>query len=160
MSVRTKENWPYCRVTVGGDPHTSKIIGIDFVFYELASTFLVNIDAPRLAVVDLTAYHCRVSVRFHLKPCNPVPVDITALKVALQRETKRQKSGHWLLPKTDEISDWTKIWLNYHAMVKSKHSYVSAMVDMITSDDRIAMVFYPDTRKRIVWDFVIFINTL
>lgn len=45
-------------------------------------------------------------------------------------------------------------------MVKGKHSYVSAMVDMITSDDRIAMVFYPDTRKSIVWDFVIFINTL
>lgn len=106
MSVRTKKNWPYCRVTVGGDPHTSKVIGIDFVFYELASTFLVNIDAPRLAVVDLTAYHCRVSIRFHLKPCNPVPVDITALKVALQRETKRQKSADWLLPKTDEI--WKK----------------------------------------------------
>lgn len=63
----------------------------------------MNIDAPRLAVVDLTAYHSRVSVRFHLEPCNPVPVDITALKVALQRETKRQKSADWLLPKTDEI---------------------------------------------------------
>lgn len=45
-------------------------------------------------------------------------------------------------------------------MVKGKHSYISAMVDVITSDDGIAMIFYPDTRKRIVWDFVIFINTL
>lgn len=86
-------------------------------------------------------------------------MDITALKVALQRETETEISS-LAAAKSDEISDWTKIRWNYHAMVKGKHSYVSAMVDMITSDDRIAMVFYPDTRKSIVWDFVIFINTL
>ncbi len=117
----------------------------------------MNIDAPRLAVVDLTAYYGWIRVCFHLKSCNPVPMDITALKVALQRETKKQKSAHWL---EQIVFDWWNIRCNYHAMVKGKHSYISAMVDVITSDDRIAMIFYPDTRKCIVWDFVIFINTL
>lgn len=64
----------------------------------------MNIDAPRLAVVDLTAYHSRVGIRFHLKPCNPVPMDITALKVALQRETETEISS-LAAAKSDEISD-------------------------------------------------------
>lgn len=60
----------------------------------------MNVDAPRLAMVDLTAYHSGVSVCFHLKPCDPIPVDITALKIALQRETERR----FTLAQMDKVS--------------------------------------------------------
>lgn len=74
------------------------------------------VDAPRLAVVDLTAYYGWVRVCFHLKSCNPVPMDITALKVALQRETKKQKSAHWL----EQIESLTEEILGVITMPWSK----------------------------------------
>lgn len=84
---------PYGGVAVGRDPHTSKVVGVDFVLYELAATFLVDVDAPRLAVVDLAAHHRGVGVGLHLKARYTVPVDVTVLKVALQRRRERQEAS-------------------------------------------------------------------
>lgn len=44
----------------------------------------MHIDAPCLAVMDLTANHCWIGVRLHLKPGNTVPMDVAALKVTLE----------------------------------------------------------------------------
>lgn len=81
---------PYCRVTVRRDPHTSKIICIDLVFDELAAALLVNVDAPCLPMVDFATNHCGISVRLHLKSGYTVPVDVTALKVTLQNERRKE----------------------------------------------------------------------
>lgn len=48
----------------------------------------MHVDAARLAVVDLAAHHRGVGVGLHLEAGDAVPVDVAALKVALQRETK------------------------------------------------------------------------
>lgn len=47
----------------------------------------MHVDPSRLSVVDLTAHHRGVGVRLHLKASYAVPVDVAALKVALQEET-------------------------------------------------------------------------
>lgn len=83
---------PYRWVTVGRDPHTGKIIRIDFVLYKLAPPLLVDIDASCLAVVDLTTDHCGVGVSFHLKACYAISMDVTVLKVAL----KARKDNKWV----------------------------------------------------------------
>ena len=75
---------PYRWVTVGRDPHTSKIIGIDFVLYKLAPPFLMDVDASCLAVVDLAAHHRGVGVCLYLKACYAISMDITVLKITLK----------------------------------------------------------------------------
>ena len=77
---------PYRGVAVRGDPHARKVVGVDLVLYELAPPLLVHVDAPGLAVVDLAAHHRGVGVRLHLEARDAVPVDVTALKVALGGE--------------------------------------------------------------------------
>lgn len=47
----------------------------------------MHVDPSRLSVVDLTAHHRGVGVRLHLKASYAVPVDVAALKVALQGVT-------------------------------------------------------------------------
>lgn len=79
---------PYRGVTVGCDPHTSKIIGIDFVLYKLSPPFLVDVDASRLSVMDLTAHHCGVGVGLHLEACYTVSVDVAVLKVTLKYQKR------------------------------------------------------------------------
>lgn len=79
----SKDHLPNGGVTVRCDPHPSKVISIDFILYELAPALLVHIDASCLAVVNFTAHHCGVSIRFYLKTCNSISVDVAALKVAL-----------------------------------------------------------------------------
>lgn len=54
----------------------------------------MHVDAPRLAMMDLTAHHCRIGVRFHLKPGDAVPVDVAALKVTLETDQKRDFDNH------------------------------------------------------------------
>lgn len=75
---------PYRRVAVGRDPHTSKVIGIDFVLYKLSPSLLVDIDASCLAVMDLTTHHCGVGVGLHFEARYAVSVDVAVLKVTLK----------------------------------------------------------------------------
>lgn len=79
---------PYRRVTVGRDPHTSEVIGIDFVLYKLSPALLVDVDSPRLSVMDLTAHHCGVGISLHLEACNTVSMDVTVLKVTLKHKKR------------------------------------------------------------------------
>lgn len=79
-------------VAVWGNPHTRKVVCIDLVLDELASALLVHVDAARLSVMDLAAHYCRVSIRLHLETCYPVPVDVAALEVALQREPESHET--------------------------------------------------------------------
>ncbi len=75
---------PYRRVTVGCDPHTGEVIGIDFVLYKLPPPLLMNVDASRLTMMDLATHHCGVGVGLHLKACYTVSMDVTVLKVTLK----------------------------------------------------------------------------
>lgn len=75
---------PNSRITVGRDPHSSKVVGVDFVLYELTPPILMDIDPARLTVVDFTSDHGGVGSRLHLKPCYPVVVNIIFLKVTLK----------------------------------------------------------------------------
>lgn len=88
---------PYRWITVGCDPHTSEVIGIDFVLYKLPPPLLVHVDASRLAVVDLATHHRRVGVRLHLKTCYTVSMDVTIFKVTLKhKEGKNDKLDHYV----------------------------------------------------------------
>lgn len=82
---------PYCGVTIRRDPHPCKVICIDLVFDELAATLFVHIDAASLAMVDLATDHGRVGIRLDLKASYPVPMDVTALKIALRNDKKHKK---------------------------------------------------------------------
>lgn len=44
----------------------------------------MHVDSPRLTMMDLTTNHCWIGVRLDLKAGYTVPMDVTALKVALQ----------------------------------------------------------------------------
>lgn len=84
---------PYRRVAVGRDPHAGKVVGVDFVLYELAPPLLVHVNAPRLTVVDLAAHHGGVGVGLHLEAGDAVPVDVAVLKVALRTESNGGRGG-------------------------------------------------------------------
>jgi hypothetical protein len=45
-------------------------------------------------------------------------------------------------------------------MVEGEDSYISAVVDVVSSDDGVAVVFYPDSRQCIITDLIILIDTL
>lgn len=45
-------------------------------------------------------------------------------------------------------------------MVKSKNAHISAMVDVISSDYWVAVVFNPDASQGIIWDLIVFIYSL
>lgn len=49
----------------------------------------MHVDAPCLAVMDLTANYCWIGVRLHLKAGDAVPVDVAALKVTLDMDEKK-----------------------------------------------------------------------
>lgn len=75
---------PYSRITVWCDPHSSEVVGVDFVLYELTPPILMDIDSARLAMVDFTPNHGGVGPRLHLKPCYPIVVNVIFLKVTLK----------------------------------------------------------------------------
>lgn len=45
----------------------------------------MDVDASRLAVVDLAADHCGVGVCLHLKASYAISMDVTVLKVTLKQ---------------------------------------------------------------------------
>lgn len=89
LSEGSQESSPYRGVTVGRDPHASKVVGINFVLYKLAPPLLMDVNAPRLSVMDLTAHNCGVGVGLDLEARYTVSVDVTVLKVTLE-----QRRGH------------------------------------------------------------------
>lgn len=106
---------PYRGVAVGRDPHASEVISIDLVLYKLPAAFFVDVDAPRLAVVDLTAHHRGVGVGLHLKPGDTVSVNVAVLKVALkhrERDGVRTPLGPGPPPPTRPLAftmPWSKV---------------------------------------------------
>lgn len=50
--------------------------------------------------------------------------------------------------------------LTYHAVVECKNAHISAMMDVVPSDDWVTMVFHPNTSQSIVRDLVVFVNSL
>lgn len=45
-------------------------------------------------------------------------------------------------------------------MVESKNTHIPSVVDVITPDDWISMVFHPDASQCIVRDLIVFIDSL
>lgn len=135
---------PYRWVTVGRDPHASKVIGIDFVLYKLSPSLLVDVDASRLAMMDLTAYHCGVGVGLHLKSCYTVSMDVTVLKVTLKHREEDMLDDLWCIFKQNIYS---VVWLVciYHAVIEGEHADVASVVDVVTSNDGITVVLHPNS---------------
>lgn len=154
---------PYRRVTVGRDPHAGKVVGVDFVLYELAPPFLVHVNAPRLSVVDLAAHHGGVGVGLHLEAGDAVPVDVAVLKVALRAERGGEETNHCsglLRPPANPGLPTVQPFASYHAVVEGEHAHVAPVVDVVASDDGVAVVFHPDSRQRVVANLIIFVNSL
>lgn len=80
--VRVKS--PYGRVAVGSYPHSSKVIRMNLVVDKLTTSILMNINATRLAVVNLALDDRWVCSCLHLKASYPIVVDIVAFKIALK----------------------------------------------------------------------------
>lgn len=91
---------PYRRVTVGCDPHTSKVISVDFVLYKLSPPLLVDVDASCLAMMDLTTHHRGVSIGLDLEACYTVSMDVAVLKVTLKHR------------KEDKLDGWSVMFLH------------------------------------------------
>ena len=45
-------------------------------------------------------------------------------------------------------------------MVEGEHPHVSAVVDVVPSDDGVAVVLHPDARQRVVGDLVVLVHAL
>ena len=45
-------------------------------------------------------------------------------------------------------------------MVEREHAHVSAMVDVVPSNDGVAVVLHPDARQRVVGDLVVLVHPL
>lgn len=50
----------------------------------------MHVDAASLAMVDLATDHSGVGVRLDLEASYPVPMDVTALKIALRNDRKKE----------------------------------------------------------------------
>lgn len=48
----------------------------------------------------------------------------------------------------------------YHAVVEGKHPDVPSVMNVVSSDDGVAVVFHPDACQSIVGDLVVLIYTL
>lgn len=86
MRHHTPDGW----VTAGGDPDTSKVVGVDLVVDELPAPVLVHVNATCLSMVYFAVHYCRVSTSLHLKPSNPVVVDVARVKVPLQHQQQQK----------------------------------------------------------------------
>lgn len=67
----------------------------------------MHVDATGLTVMDLTADHSGIGVRLHLKAGDTVPVDVTALEIALATERTTTFPAHIHKPftKNTEMCD-------------------------------------------------------
>ena len=95
-----QETLPYGGVAVGGDPDAGEIVRVDSVLNELSAPVLVHVDASCLPVVDLTLHDGRIRARLHLKPCDPVVVDVVRFEVTLETNNKRTthlQSLYWAI---------------------------------------------------------------
>lgn len=70
-------------IAIGRNPHTSEIVRMYLIIYELAETGLVDVNAAGLAVVDLTVYYGGVGACFHFKTGDSVVVDVIGFEIAL-----------------------------------------------------------------------------
>lgn len=50
--------------------------------------------------------------------------------------------------------------ITHQAIVKGKYSYISTMMDVIASHNRVSMVLYPYTGQGIPTDFIVLVCTL
>lgn len=48
----------------------------------------------------------------------------------------------------------------HHAVVEREDSYVPPVMDVIASDDGVAVVFHPDASEGIVGDLIVFVDAL
>ena len=114
----------------------------------------MHVDAPRLTVMDLATHHRWIGVRLHLEAGYTVPMDVTALKVTLGMDGKIQNecmSYKKMLYRTaTKRPNKNQHTVSHHAVVERKNSDVSAVVDVIPSDDRVAVVFHPDPSQSVV----------
>ena len=83
-------DWPDSGITPRGDPHTSKVVGVDFILYELSTPIFMHINATSLPMMDLTVDDCWVGSSFDLKASYPVVVDVAWVKVTLQHDINIQ----------------------------------------------------------------------
>lgn len=56
---------------------------MDFVLCEISATALVDVNATRLALEDLTLHDRRIGASLHFKPGDAVIIDLVAVEVAL-----------------------------------------------------------------------------
>lgn len=111
----------------------------------------MDVDPPRLPVVDLAAHHRGVGVGLHLETGDAVSVNVAVLEVAL-------KHGEESVQKPSSRPGAAAPL--YHAVVEGEHAHVPAVVDVVASDDGIPVVLHPDPGQRVVADLVVFVNPL
>lgn len=136
---------PYRRVAVGRDPNTGEVISVDFVLYKLPPPLLVDVDASRLAVMDLAAHHCGVGVGLHLEARYTVSMDVTVLKVTLKHTQGSREDVRSVMLRHMVKTTTNRPMCTYHAVIEGEHADISSVVDVVTSNDGIAVVFHPNS---------------
>ena len=84
---------PNRRVAVRRHPHARVVVRVDLVLDELSPPVLVDVDAARLTVVDVTLHHGRVRARLHFEAGDAVVVDVVAFEVALPQNKTHNNTG-------------------------------------------------------------------
>lgn len=80
---KVKNCKPYCRIAVRCNPNAGKVVGVDFIFDELATSIFMNVDSSRLTMMDVTFDDGRIGTGLYLKSGNAVIVNLIIFKVAL-----------------------------------------------------------------------------
>ena len=83
MKKTQKNELPNWGITIWSNPDTSKIVGMNSIFYKLSSAIFMDIYSTCLTMMDFTPHDSWVGPSFHLKTSNTVVMDIVTLKESL-----------------------------------------------------------------------------
>lgn len=127
----------YSRITIRSDPNTSKIIAMNSIINKLTKTIFMNIDATCLTMMNFTLYYRWISSSFNFKSSNSVIVNIISFKKSLRKQTKQPIIIIYNIMKF--------VMNNYQSIIKCKNAHISTMMYMVTTHNRISMIFNPNT---------------
>ncbi len=77
---------PYYRIAMTGYPYAGKVVCVDTIVDELATTLLVHVHAARLTVMNITPYDGRIRTILHLDTRDTIRMNIALVEIALCTE--------------------------------------------------------------------------
>lgn len=128
---------------------TCKVIGMNSIFYELAESVLVYVNAASLSVMNIAFNNCRIGTGFHFKSGNSIIMDVIFLEITLRKNKNEQSS------QPGKLNDAT-----YHSIIEREYADVASMMYMIFPHYRTGEILHPNAGQCIATDLVVFVCAL